>query len=324
MQLIGISKAYCSYGASGLTNVADFVGRFLTAVAPHDLNVEIVSWHRDPGPPRRSLESLFEQFEADYLTLPWLRYRRRANVLDVRYASRFSADKVLSFGPDRNLHFAGLCEELLETLAVEVPRSKALKDSIDLPSFDAAIAAARAALPTDLSAVQQLCNELEAARESSRQALAGTIEAHCIDWSLYHPSARQLLDDPFFWDPVDDDAPHGNDTGADLLSDYRSWRKRNCGLSGAMFAARWFRRRLGVGSAVSGLFANDMTVEARIALAFAQLKIDGEVDPSIAAAAVTAVEARMGRLVDDDARTKRLAMLRDRLLAAGQVEQALG
>jgi hypothetical protein len=38
-----------------------------------------------------------------------------------------------------------------------------------------------------------------------------------------------VLDDPFFWQEADDFAPHGNDTGADLLADYRPWRRRTGG-----------------------------------------------------------------------------------------------
>ena len=44
-----------------------------------------------------------------------------------------------------------------------------------------------------------------------------------IDWDDWHPAARKLLNDPFFWDQGSDYSPHGNDTGADLLADFKKW-----------------------------------------------------------------------------------------------------
>src|SRR4051794_19424192 len=46
-----------------------------------------------------------------------------------------------------------------------------------------------------------------------------------IDWTEFHPAARILLDDPFFWDCTDGYSPHGNDTGADLIDEFVKWRK---------------------------------------------------------------------------------------------------
>jgi uncharacterized protein YfeS len=48
-----------------------------------------------------------------------------------------------------------------------------------------------------------------------------------IDWGKFHRKARKILDDPFFWDCADDFAPHGNDTGADVLEAFRRWHRKN-------------------------------------------------------------------------------------------------
>ena len=64
-----------------------------------------------------------------------------------------------------------------------------------------------------------------------------------IDWSQFHSQARYVLDDPFFWDPSDDFAPDGNDTGAELLEEFRLWNKRNGNVSPTVFleqlVAKW-------------------------------------------------------------------------------------
>lgn len=51
------------------------------------------------------------------------------------------------------------------------------------------------------------------------------------DWELTpesaHPAAREILADDFFWDPVDDNSPFGNDTGADVLAMFPDRRREH-------------------------------------------------------------------------------------------------
>ena len=63
-----------------------------------------------------------------------------------------------------------------------------------------------------------------------------------IDWDQYHPKAREVLDEPFFWETANDLAPNGNDTGADLLEDYRRWDKRNATASPLVFLDRLMKK----------------------------------------------------------------------------------
>ncbi|HEY3322624.1 MAG TPA: hypothetical protein VGP72_19365 [Planctomycetota bacterium] len=46
-----------------------------------------------------------------------------------------------------------------------------------------------------------------------------------VDWELYHPRARELLNHPIFWTMTHDSAPHGNDTGADVLGIFQKHRE---------------------------------------------------------------------------------------------------
>lgn len=40
-----------------------------------------------------------------------------------------------------------------------------------------------------------------------------------------HPNAKRLMNEHFFWSPIDETAPFGNDDGADAYADYTAWRK---------------------------------------------------------------------------------------------------
>ncbi|TDE09033.1 hypothetical protein [Dyadobacter psychrotolerans] len=42
-----------------------------------------------------------------------------------------------------------------------------------------------------------------------------------------HPNAQELMNDAFYWDIVDENAPFGNDAGSDAFSQFRNWRKFN-------------------------------------------------------------------------------------------------
>jgi uncharacterized protein YfeS len=49
------------------------------------------------------------------------------------------------------------------------------------------------------------------------------------DWELLpgtaHPNARRLMKAEFYWDVTDEDSPFGNDTGADTLEFFRAWAR---------------------------------------------------------------------------------------------------
>jgi uncharacterized protein YfeS len=53
------------------------------------------------------------------------------------------------------------------------------------------------------------------------------VESLDDDWKLSpevaHPNARRLLKADFYWDLRDDDSPFASDTGADTLEFYRAW-----------------------------------------------------------------------------------------------------
>jgi uncharacterized protein YfeS len=78
----------------------------------------------------------------------------------------------------------------------------------------------KAELPTTLEGI-------EAAEAACHAAAKARIEAMDpwarldIDWRAFHPDARKLLPEPFFWSGSDDFAPHGNDEGSDVFAEMR-------------------------------------------------------------------------------------------------------
>lgn len=117
-----------------------------------------------------------------------------------------------------------------------------------------------------------------------------------VDWSEYHPTARKLLADEFFWDPADEAGPHGHDAGADLLVEYLEERPEN---PREFLNAHLLEAGLGDASTSSAAIADDETLDEAfgagslvLAVAFAQLKIEGHLDDDLRRQALAVANAR--------------------------------
>lgn len=93
-----------------------------------------------------------------------------------------------------------------------------------------------------------------------------------LDWSKYHPQAREILNDLFYWDCVNEYAPHGNDEGADVLEHFEHWRKRNKTGDSKKFFERLMREWGASNHPEDKL--HDTYELSLIGLAFAHLKVD--------------------------------------------------
>jgi uncharacterized protein YfeS len=183
--------------------------------------------------------------------------------------------------------------------------------------------------------LMQIRAEAEAKRAAER-ATKSAWDLLDIDWDEFHPQAREVLDDPFFWDCVDDLAPHGNDTGADLLEDYRRWQKRNPSGSLLKFLAVLMKRwdiepidwnivdeeqtnALAAGKPINLQVCN----EAIIGLAFAAIKVKGQCPKAVVDLALKALERESFEFVDSHLEEKlrkerhaEIAKMRAKLLRA--------
>jgi len=124
-----------------------------------------------------------------------------------------------------------------------------------------------------------------------------------------HPVARKLLRDPFFWSIADDGAPLGSDTGADTLAFYCGWRAENPTTPAAAFVQKTLEG-WEVGASTESLDEHELkkaldedhfSILTRdgflIALAFAQLVLEGRVDPDIRTQALHSIQRQATEVV---------------------------
>lgn len=109
-----------------------------------------------------------------------------------------------------------------------------------------------------------------------------------VDWSKMASNARDILDDPSDWSETDDFSPHGNDTGADIFSDWSRY---------ARLTPEAAARRIGWGNEFD---LNDEIcwrdwVEINLALAFGHIKKNGSCPPEIASKAHSVLSEEVSR-----------------------------
>jgi uncharacterized protein YfeS len=196
-------------------------------------------------------------------------------------------------------------------------RSKpAIWKMIDVSLLTEALEKSKASLPTKPSEISHYMRKMDDERRSSVKAPTSTDDLD-IEWGQYHPSARTVLDAPLFWSEIDDDAPHGNDTGSDLLAAFRRWQKRNPTASYGGYVdrllSRWGLTTEKARGQMDELQLNWIRQEAEIALAFAAIKLRGWCEERESRAAIRAIDARLELLGESPERTQKLILLRNAL-----------
>jgi uncharacterized protein YfeS len=135
-----------------------------------------------------------------------------------------------------------------------------------------------------------------------------------IDWRKYHPAAKTLLNDPFYWDILDAYSPHGSDDGADVFSKFQAWRSE-CPLGESKGFLEKLLDSWGINihfQDAEDTMMDQMRDNAQISLAFAHLKIDGLCPEWCRLDAINSINRRR-RFATTDERTDTLDKMKQKL-----------
>ena len=258
-------------------------GSFGSAIVELTIKLNFLS----SEPPRPTLEGLYAQYLAYRQTLPKVEFRRSRGKASIAVASELidGADwfsKVVSAALFRDAFAETVTALGLLKLRLKVTDDFSLSDLLEH------CRKRESYLPKNDEAAMVLKSELSASSAARRAALSPW-ERLDIDWKDFHPDSRRILDNPFYWEQANDLSPHGNDTGADLLSDYRKWLKRNPLGDSLEFYERLLKQ-WGFSDKDPDQMARRVTDEGAVALAFAEVKLRGVCSPPVADLAKKAVE----------------------------------
>jgi uncharacterized protein YfeS len=220
---------------------------------------------------------------------PKVTVRTKAKRIEIRWALDLSLKPFLPGREPTVEQFQELSAEVVRALVTTRPRLAKVRD-FDVAALLARVEAALAGIRREPKAFLANLERLKArsVERAARLVAADPWAALDIDWTQYHANARKMLDDPLFWDPTDESSPTGNDTGADVLESYRAWRRRRKSVADAIT----YLEKLLADWGTRDELVRD---EAFIALAFAQVMLDGTTADDVACCALAAIDRQLER-----------------------------
>jgi len=347
MKVYYFTRTYNSYGPGDThAYVGYFIERAINGDALGISELSVFANYKTGLPPRPSLEKMHQEFHQGLGALPKTRYERKKGRLTIEFESQLgSAEEIIGVysdtlfgsaeqneqaaryplreGPDPRLFRAALTE-LNRVLRTSEPRLRG-KPGLNFSLFLDEMERVPASLPASDDELVRLCHLYEAEQRAAVAAAPWWKQLE-IDWDEFHPNAKALLDDAFYWSGTDDNAPHGNDTGSDLFADFRKWRAKNRRASPLTFLDKLLRS-WGFGDKATSDDASALpeeTIElahheADIALAFALIKLEGTCDASVRRRALDAIERQMSshlseRWVSPEERLAALKKMHEKLM----------
>ena len=294
---------YNSYGGCRTCSV---IGDFLEMNCPDfgsaikEIEIHIHFPSKPGTKAKRTLEGLYEDFHQGLMKLPECKFLRKKNRFIIKFESEagYANDPhVEGYGdPDLGLYQV-VFKEIVSQLKILKTRIKPT-DNFQLDAFFSWLDEQLETIPQTEKELLTLKTQSQAYSKAKRESM-DEWEKLGVDWVDYHSSARDILDEPFYWDFVDDFAPHGNDSGADLLHAYEEWRKTNKSISSKTFFRELWQSWWG-----SEVSLEDVTTQhpddyaisdydkLTVALAFAHLKHEARCPKWIGQKAIESINRR--------------------------------
>jgi uncharacterized protein YfeS len=327
----------CTYTVCGEHETLSRITEWLLLEAENfgsAISVLTVTFHfPTSGRPRPSLKQDYIRFNKERLTLPKVVFRRNLGRVAIHIAGELvdgrDMEKFLE-AVDRQPEglrprlsgrlFAAGVAEMNGALTLLRERLSA-KDDFRLEEFLEHCRQAQDRLPATAKELTALVKRLEN-RVAQRQAVLSPWEKLGIDWRDFHPRAREILDEPFYWESDNEFSPHGNDTGADLLFSYRGWLRRDPTGDPIGFYQRLLRR-WGYRADPTREQGQWVIDQAAVALAFAELKVRGKCRSAVASLATAAIERQRQQAIvavdwpHREAKLRSLELIEAKLPASG-------
>lgn len=176
--------------------------------------------------PRRTLEAVFESYHDNLKNNPERTFRRKKALLALNvYADFVFAEDII---PRNSKEYEARNERynydwqvaVSNILITELEASKSKfksTDDLDVLRLMDWVKGLPTYIPRTKAEAEALAEKLNKHRSEIRSRMSPW-EHLDIDWDDYHPNARKLVPDHRLWSSVNDLAPNGNDTGADILA----------------------------------------------------------------------------------------------------------
>src|ERR1700676_1861865 len=204
MQFYLMSRTYNMYGGhSTLSLIPEFLlgdeDDFGAAVS----ELTVTFHFPTSGPPRRTLEQLYAVFHANRLSLPKVVFRRARGQATIDIASELVDGQDWERARGLSLLiFKGGVSETIAALALLRKRVTA-KDDFRLEALLEHCSRALSRVPSTAEELGVLADECKK-KWAELVASMSPWERLGIEWRDFHPRAREILNDPFYWEMSND------------------------------------------------------------------------------------------------------------------------
>lgn len=293
-------RSYDSFGGErNLSLIGGLLERTGVDVDSSLRDFEMTAWFATNRAPKRTLEALYHEFNERLTQLPIVKFYPKKAKLTIDFRSEIgAAEDVLRKYTINYTQFVAAFDEF-ERVLVQLQPVLRKKRGLQAGELLQWVRRSRLAAPSSQEELEAF-EQSEKKRIAEERATKSPWELLGIDWDDYHPNARQVLNDPFYWEVANVFAPNGNDTGADLLHDVRealAARRDPLTFLNDTFV-RWgmdVNIRAALGKAPEAWDERDEVAivthdEAAVALPFALVKIYGQAAPAAVQLALAAIQ----------------------------------
>lgn len=278
------------YNLYGGHKILSHIGDFFLIGAPDfgpGIRELVVTLHLPhSGRAKRSLEGMLEDYLRSRSSLPKIVFRRGKALVEIDIASEVLDTRSWKKSSSESLALFEKGVEEVSTALALLKKSVRKSDRFSLDTFLRHCESALQRMPASEQALEDLIDDIQIENRERNDAMSPW-EKLAIDWDEFHPEARQILDDPFFWDGTNDFSPNGNDTGADVLMAYLDWRQQH-----RFERPLQFLEHLAASWGFSGLhdMDADTSSQAYIGLAFSEIKLRAVCDKDVRDAALDSIQ----------------------------------
>ncbi len=294
MNIIISYSLYNSFGShASISLVAELLEydmpNFGDAIQELDITV---NFNHD-APARKTFKKLQEDFHSNLERLPKCTFYRKKQRLNLEIEGKFTTGYEIkrSCNPPIQINPIWVKATLEEIITFSSLIRQKLKksDNFDFPAFEDYLNAKLSTIPDSIEALENIRDTVVKRRKDTFSNLDDWGKLG-LDWSNYHPKAKEIVPLPNLWNCADDFSPNGNDTGADTLEIFRKWNKRNSNKSALPFLSKLLNEwEIDIAAPYQSKYSSYTYFQTVTGLAFASAKLRGKCEQELKDKAISAI-----------------------------------
>ncbi len=295
MEISVSHRLYNSFGGHrSISIVADVLEYDIPEFGEAIKELEITIHFFHDGPAKKSLEKMQKEFHKSLEALPKSTFYRKKQRLCIEFEGKFTTGYEIQKSRKPPIQInpewaKSTLEEIIDHFSLMKSKLKK-SDHFDFTSFEEYSRSKLNDFPETLEALENIQNIVSARKKEAYNKL-DEWEKLGIDWSEYHPKAKNIVPSAYLWSCTDEFSPNGNDTGADTLELFRKWDKGNKNKPTTTFLERLLKDwEIDINHPYESEYSSYTYLQTVVGLAFSSAKLRGECEKALKERAILAID----------------------------------